>query len=69
MSPTPTTSKACQAFFHIVKANPLTLKPSEDSNIKLRTPNLQSSISPLIINFYILNYTANHVDELVQTLR
>ena len=34
-------SKAFQAFVHVVKANPVALKPPEDSNTKLRIPNLQ----------------------------
>ena len=41
MSPTPRASKAFQAFVHVVKAKPDTLKLSEYSNTKLLTPNLQ----------------------------
>ena len=36
----PTASKAFQAFIHIAKANPVILKLPEDSNTKLRIPNL-----------------------------
>ena len=36
----PTASKAFQPFVNIVKANPVTLKLPEDSNTKLRIPNL-----------------------------
>lgn len=41
-SPTPTASNALQAFFHVVSANPVTLKLSDDSKTKLRNPNLQN---------------------------
>ena len=36
----PIASKAFQAFVHIAKANPVILKLPEDSNTKLRIPNL-----------------------------
>ena len=36
----PTASKAFQPFVHIAKANPVILKLPEDSNTKLRIPNL-----------------------------
>ena len=38
----PIASKAFQAFVHIAKANPVILKLPEDSNIKLRIPNLHN---------------------------
>ena len=38
----PTASKAFQPFVNIVKANPVTLKLPEDSNTKLRIPNLHN---------------------------
>ena len=38
----PTASKAFQAFVHIAKANPVILKLPEDSNTKLRIPNLHN---------------------------
>ena len=38
----PIASKAFQAFVHIAKANPVILKLPEDSNTKLRIPNLRN---------------------------
>ena len=38
----PIASKAFQAFVHIAKANPVILKLPEDSNTKLRIPNLHN---------------------------
>ena len=44
----PIASKAFQAFVHVRKANPVTLKPPEDSNTKLRTPNLHDTSDVLV---------------------
>ena len=38
----PTASKAFQAFVHVPMANPVILKLLEDSNTKLRIPNLHN---------------------------
>ena len=41
-SPRPIASSALQAFVHAEKANPVILRLCEDSNTKLRIPNLQN---------------------------
>ena len=45
----PTASKAFQAFVHVVKPNPVTLKLSEDSNTRLRIPNQPTQIFALLV--------------------
>ena len=57
----PTASKAFQAFVHVVKANPVTLKLSEDSNTKLRIPNLHKYLRCYCVGLDLLIYL-NHWD-------
>ena len=52
----PTASKAFQAFVHVVKANPVTLKLSENSNTKLRIPNLHKYLRCYCVGLDLLIY-------------
>lgn len=54
-SPMPIASKAFQAFFHVVNANPVILSLSDDSNTKLRIPSLQNSLEILEVSTVLHN--------------
>ena len=59
-SPMPTASKAFHALVHSVKAYPAVLNSSEDSNTRLRIPNLQNI--PIIFMIMLIVQSPNCKD-------